>query len=524
MRTFFAAALAATAFMSIVSTASAAPRYASPSSADTSGSCDSTAPCRLDWAVGGASNGEIVQLLPGDYAVSYPVAATASITVTADPAKPRPRLLGDALRTAPTISLGLGGTLSHVYAEAATNQPAVSTKSVLVEDVIAYSQGASAIVAKAGSAAVIRDSVAQTAAGAPALKLTDNQITGSLDVVNVTAVANAIGSTGLENGSGGPVTITNTIARGAAADITKFGIVADATVTYSSFRPAASTGVSAGPGNRDADPVFVNLTGGVFRQVAGSPTIDAGSGAAANLGSFDPDGRARIIGSAPDIGAYEFDPSTTGTNGGKTDGTGTTGTGTTGTDPGRDAGRTSVLPPAAPPVLGRSVSVGTASGTVTVVLPGSSQPLPLDRASSVPVGSVIDATDGVVTLTSVADAQGRRQTGRFWGGAFKVTQRNRGDLYTELRLVGRLTCGVRGKVVAAGRRARRLWGRDNHGRFRTRGRRGQATVRGTRWLTEDRCDGTLFRVTQGAVVVRDFGRRKNVKLTRGERYLARAAR
>ena len=76
MRTFFAAALAATAFMSIASTASAAPRYASPSSADTTGSCDSTAPCRLDWAVSGAANGEIVQVLPGDYAVSYPVAAT----------------------------------------------------------------------------------------------------------------------------------------------------------------------------------------------------------------------------------------------------------------------------------------------------------------------------------------------------------------------------------------------------------------------------------------------------------------
>jgi len=92
-----------------------------------------------------------------------------------------------------------------------------------------------------------------------------------------------------------------------------------------------------------------------------------------------------------------------------------------------------------------------------------------------------------------------------------------------LKLVGSLGCSQRGKLSAAGRRAgRRLWGSDNHGHFRTRGRRGQATVRGTKWLTADRCDGTLFRVKQGAIVVRDFGTSRSVKLTAGKRYLARS--
>src|SRR3712207_6890811 len=40
------------------------------------------------------------------------------------------------------------------------------------------------------------------------------------------------------------------------------------------------------------------------------------------------------------------------------------------------------------------------------------------------------------------------------------------------------------------RSARRLWGRDKGGRFRTHGKNSHATVRGTRWLVEDRCDGT----------------------------------
>jgi ferric-dicitrate binding protein FerR (iron transport regulator) len=71
---------------------------------------------------------------------------------------------------------------------------------------------------------------------------------------------------------------------------------------------------------------------------------------------------------------------------------------------------------------------------------------------------------------------------------------------------------------------RRLWGRDRHGRFRTRGRNGQATVRGTRWLTEDRCDGTLFKVKKGAIDVRARGVHRVVRVRAGHRFLARARR
>ncbi|MDP8944282.1 MAG: hypothetical protein M3N16_09220, partial [Actinomycetota bacterium] len=71
--------------------------------------------------------------------------------------------------------------------------------------------------------------------------------------------------------------------------------------------------------------------------------------------------------------------------------------------------------------------------------------------------------------------------------------------------------------------ARRLWGRDRRGRFRTRGRNGHAVVRGTTWLTEDRCDGTLFAVREGAIVVRPKGSRARVVLRAGGRFLAPAA-
>jgi hypothetical protein len=175
-------------------------------------------------------------------------------------------------------------------------------------------------------------------------------------------------------------------------------------------------------------------------------------------------------------------------------------------------------------VLGTTVTLGEVTGTPRVRLPGTNTFVPLTVESTVPVGAEVDATHGSVELTSVRDASGRTQTGSFWGGVFRVRQSRR-DSVTELVLTGDLpTCRSkgRGKLVAARSRGRRLWGRDRGGRFRTRGRNGSATVRGTRWLTEDRCEGTYFKVTQGAIDVRDDRKRKTVRLKRGGSYLAAA--
>jgi hypothetical protein len=133
------------------------------------------------------------------------------------------------------------------------------------------------------------------------------------------------------------------------------------------------------------------------------------------------------------------------------------------------------------------------------------------------VGTTVDATDGTVTLTSALDRTGKTQTGKFWGGVFKITQPK--DGYTELALKGRPVCAAKSKRKAS---TNRLWGQDDHGRFRTRGRNGTATVRGTRWLTEDRCAGTYFKVADGAVDVRDRRGRKKATLGRGDSYLVKA--
>ena len=61
-------------------------------------------------------------------------------------------------------------------------------------------------------------------------------------------------------------------------------------------------------------------------------------------------------------------------------------------------------------------------------------------------------------------------------------------------------------------------------RFRTRGANSVATVRGTRWWTEDRCDGTLTRVRQGSVIVRNLRTGRRVIVRAGHSYLARGRR
>ena len=85
----------------------------------------------------------------------------------------------------------------------------------------------------------------------------------------------------------------------------------------------------------------------------------------------------------------------------------------------------------------------------------------------------------------------------------------------------KLSCG-NGKASSAAtkKRRRRLWG-DGKGRFTTKGKHSAATVVGTKWFVEDRCNGTLTHVVRGVVKVRDFKKRKTVTVRAGHSYFAR---
>lgn len=182
----------------------------------------------------------------------------------------------------------------------------------------------------------------------------------------------------------------------------------------------------------------------------------------------------------------------------------------------------------APPVLGQTVNVDVRSGRVTVKVPGAAGYVALTDVASLPVGSILDTRDGSVTLRT-ALAGGTTQSAIFHGGLFEVRQPQGAGGLTEVVLRGALTgCSSGGARAAAASRKkkrkppRRLWGSDSKGKFRTRGGNSVATVRGTAWYVEDRCDGTLTRVSKGSVSVYDRGRRRTVLVRAGHSYLARA--
>jgi hypothetical protein len=177
-----------------------------------------------------------------------------------------------------------------------------------------------------------------------------------------------------------------------------------------------------------------------------------------------------------------------------------------------------------PPVAGKAVNVELASGQVKIKRPKSKRYVALTADAHIPVGSLIDTRRGRITITA-AQGKGRTASADFYAGLFKLTQTKGRKPLTTLTLTERLSCPRKGSASAAKRkkRSRRLWG-DGHGRFRTRGHYSSATVRGTHWLTKDRCTSTLTRVARGTVKVRDFVRHKTVLVHAGKRYTARAKR
>jgi hypothetical protein len=179
-----------------------------------------------------------------------------------------------------------------------------------------------------------------------------------------------------------------------------------------------------------------------------------------------------------------------------------------------------------PPHYHRSVVVRPVAGTVKIRLPGTRRYVVLDGAQSIPLGASIDVRHGRIRLTSARSRSGKTQAATFYSGVFKVTQRGS---YTELTLGGPpVVCSSRASASSKHtkrrkHKTRRLWGRGS-GRFRTRGQYSAATVRGTTWLVQDSCRGTLTRVVRGVVAVRDRVRHRTILLRAHKRYLARPRR
>jgi hypothetical protein len=201
--------------------------------------------------------------------------------------------------------------------------------------------------------------------------------------------------------------------------------------------------------------------------------------------------------------------------------------------------------PVPAPILARTFSVASVSGKVLVGSPSAGSAAAATRAHagsieyvqvttprSFPVGSIVDARGGSARVTTASNTRGGTQSGVFVGGPFRVLQSGGQRGLTQLVLLdGARAAGVCTRTA----RARAVTSRlppsviarlhsQVAGRFRTDARYSSASVHGTIWDTEDRCDGTLTRVYRGVVEVFDYRRHRSVILHAGMSYLAKAPR
>jgi len=193
-------------------------------------------------------------------------------------------------------------------------------------------------------------------------------------------------------------------------------------------------------------------------------------------------------------------------------------------------------PPAPAPPSDRGTFTALTTGTVLVngVAVAADQPILLKSGDTVDVsgGSITVASEqGWVGTFSNQQQQRPRRLSSWASRAaddavpaqFTVTQSSSVDEPVTLTLTGGdfSQCSTPRKLAANKKPVHQLWG-SAKGSFRTKGRYSAATVRGTIWLTQDRCDGTLTSVIDGVVDVADSTLKKTVTLTNGQSYLAKA--
>ena len=184
-------------------------------------------------------------------------------------------------------------------------------------------------------------------------------------------------------------------------------------------------------------------------------------------------------------------------------------------------------PPPPPPPSTPGTFNAIPTGTVTVN--GAIQPA--DQPFVLHSGDTIDVGNGIVTLTDAAgdtaNFSATQPTSRrslstadaTLPAAFIIEQPASGGAPT-LTLTGGDFSACSSRTLSANSKPiRALWG-SAHGNFRTTGKYAAATVRGTIWLVEDRCDGTLTQVVEGVVDVFDVTKRKTVTVNAGSSYLA----
>jgi hypothetical protein len=304
--------------LATVSDADAAQRYASP---DGSGIlCSQAAPCSLEEAVTKAESNDEVIVGAGTYSPGATVevpAGAINVEIHGDLGGPMPKISTSLLQG--PIVLGAEGRLKYLDIENQGGAAIGCFHGTSVERVRVKDVAAGGVGIYQTSDCVVRDSLVR-AEGEDSVALRGFGLNGDATGVvrNITAIATGPGSVAImanfEEQSSGSYTLNvkNSIAGGEGVDLAAIegglgpGKIVISNSNFATSKVTGSSTVTDSGANQTPSPLFADAANGDYREAAGSPTIDAGT--VSQLGALDLAGSARVLGPAPDIGAYEFVP------------------------------------------------------------------------------------------------------------------------------------------------------------------------------------------------------------------------
>jgi hypothetical protein len=174
-----------------------------------------------------------------------------------------------------------------------------------------------------------------------------------------------------------------------------------------------------------------------------------------------------------------------------------------------------------------------AGGSLSATGPGF---VPCLVTCHLPTGTQVDSRFGKFKLSSASGKKGQRFSGTFGGAIVSVSQVKSGrdkGLTTFKLMLGTFPgapslkgCSTKaanqgGGPVAEIASLSSAYHSSSHGRYRTRSGRSSGSSSGTQWDTINRCNGVLYKVFRGTVVVNDGARHKIVVVRAGQSYLAK---
>ncbi len=253
----------------------------------------------------------------------------------------------------------------------------------------------------------------------------------------------------------------------------------------------------------------VMITGTGFRDLDGNPTVKFGSAAATSVAVYSTVSMSAVAPAGR--GAVNVTVTTDG------------GTSKTSAADVFDYSQTGLT-------FGTTAGAAPVNGAATVREPAARKAVPLTRATTIPVGSTVNADHATVELCAASGpGSTSTQCADFSGGTFEIVEDAHASAaraarahYTDLKLVAPLPCSAGGRTVRRGNAARsRHLSADGPGAWRIDGLYADVAARaGGHWQTTDTCSSTTVTVKQGSVTVDDVARHTTVRVTAGHKYRA----